>query len=202
MSARVLHEHTTIDTRQSHRKRKAEGGISKDRLDDDTASAAPIRPHRTVFMRGVFDLFHAGQLQTIYECAKLGDTVIIGVTGDTDVAQGEPHPAVRMKDRVAIIAALRDVDQVIFPCPRIITEDFMNQHKIDLVVHGFANDNDAKRQEKIFDAPIRLKRFKRISLYKGLSTGTAETCNNMSALVASKSRVHSYLVRPFRKSDP
>ena len=50
------------------------------------------RPRRTVYMDGVFDLFHAGHLEAIQQCAALGDRVIIGVTGDSDAASYKRAP--------------------------------------------------------------------------------------------------------------
>ena len=65
---------------------------------------------------------------------------------------------------------LRLVDQVVCPCPLVLTEDFMAEHGIDLVVHGFASDEDAKRQHEFFEIPMRMGRFQRISYYTELST--------------------------------
>jgi hypothetical protein len=45
---------------------------------------------------------------------------------------------------------------VICPCPLIVTEAFMDDLGIDLVVHGFANDADAARQREFFEIPINL----------------------------------------------
>ena len=128
------------------------------------------RPNRTVYMDGVFDLFHIGHLEAINKCAQLGNKVIIGVTGDEDATGYKRCPIVPEKERVAIVQALDLVDQVICPCPLVVTEDFMKQLSIDLVVHGFANDADAERQREFFAVPMDLGKFERISYYNGLST--------------------------------
>ena len=44
------------------------------------------RPMRTVYMDGVFDLFHVGHLEAVQQCQALGDRVIIGVCSDTNAA--------------------------------------------------------------------------------------------------------------------
>lgn len=98
----------------------------------------PIRPRCTVYIDGVFDLFHVGHLRAIEQCAALGDRVIVGVTGDDDAAGYKRPPVVCEDDRVAVIAACRWVDEVICPCPLVVTEQFMGEHSIDLVVHGFS----------------------------------------------------------------
>jgi cytidyltransferase-like protein len=128
------------------------------------------KPRRTVYMDGVFDLFHKGHLRAIQQCAELGDRVIIGVTGDEDAADYKRPPIISQTDRIAVVEAIRNVDKVICPCPLIVTQDFMEVHEIDLVVHGFANDEDAERQQVFFEYPIKMRKFQRIGYYKDLST--------------------------------
>jgi cytidyltransferase-like protein len=130
----------------------------------------PNRPRRTIYMDGVFDLFHIGHLEAIRHCAKLGDRVIIGITGDEDAAGYKRPPIICEKERIAIITALREVDAIVCPCPLVVTEKFMDDAGIDLVVHGFANDDDAKRQHVFFEPPMRLNKFQRIPYYSGQST--------------------------------
>jgi len=96
--------------------------------------------------------------------------VILGVTGDEDATGYKRRPIVPQDERVAIVSALRKVDQVVCPCPLIVTKEFMEAHGIDLVVHGFANDADAERQKEFFEIPIALGKFQRIGYYCGLST--------------------------------
>ena len=76
---------------------------------------------------------------------------MIGVTGDEDAAGYKRPPIVSEAGRVAVVAALRHVDAVVCPCPLVVTEAFMAEHSIDLVVHGFANDEDAARQTEFFE---------------------------------------------------
>ena len=121
-------------------------------------------------MDGVFDLFHIGHLEAIRQCAALGNRVIIGVTGDKDAADYKRPPIMCEGDRVAIVRALREVDAVVCPCPLVVTEKFMKEQGIDLVVHGFSSDADAKRQHVFFECPIKMGKFQRISYYEGLST--------------------------------
>eukprot|EP00603_Paraphysomonas_imperforata_P009801 CAMPEP_0114477076 /NCGR_PEP_ID=MMETSP0104-20121206/15141_1 /TAXON_ID=37642 ORGANISM="Paraphysomonas imperforata, Strain PA2" /NCGR_SAMPLE_ID=MMETSP0104 /ASSEMBLY_ACC=CAM_ASM_000202 /LENGTH=907 /DNA_ID=CAMNT_0001651941 /DNA_START=12 /DNA_END=2735 /DNA_ORIENTATION=+ len=140
----------------------------------DTSTVSPIlpltRPRRTVYMDGVFDLFHIGHLEAIRQCAALGDRVVIGVTGDADATGYKRPPIISEANRVAIVEALREVDQVVCPCPLIITEQVMVDLGIDLVVHGFASDADAAKQEEFFALPMKTGRFQRIDYYNGLST--------------------------------
>jgi cytidyltransferase-like protein len=129
-----------------------------------------LRPRRTVYMDGVFDLFHIGHLEAIRQCAELGNRVIIGVTGDSDATSYKRAPIISEIERSAIVGALQYVDEVVCPCPLIVTESFMRQHGIDLVVHGFADDADVERQREFFIHPLETDRFQRINYYRGQST--------------------------------
>jgi choline-phosphate cytidylyltransferase len=126
--------------------------------------------HRTIYMDGVFDLFHIGHLRAIEECAKLGRRVIIGVTGDDDATDYKRKPVMDQEERTSIVAALKMVDEVICPCPLVVTEEFMDEHKIDLVVHGFANEADAQKQTEFFGIAMELGKFQQIPYTSGVST--------------------------------
>jgi cytidyltransferase-like protein len=128
------------------------------------------RPRCTVYMDGVFDLFHIGHLEAIKQCAELGDRVIIGVTGDNDAAGYKRSPIIPEGGRSSIIRSLQYVDRVICPCPLIVDEQFMKKEKIDLVVHGFLNDSDAARQEEFFAYPASIGKFRRIKYSTKTST--------------------------------
>ena len=60
------------------------------------------------------------------------------------------------------------VSSIITHCPLIVTPEFLNLHRIDLVVHGFANDADRERQRPFF-ASIGAK-FREIDYFRGVST--------------------------------
>ena len=46
----------------------------------------------------------------------------------------------------------------------------MNRYGIDLVVHGFASEEDSQKQSMFFDAPIKLGKFLEIPYTNGVST--------------------------------
>lgn len=128
------------------------------------------RPSRTVYMDGVFDLFHMGHLHAIEQCAALGDHVIIGVTGDKDATGYKRRPIISETDRTKIVKSLKLVDNVVCPCPLVVTNEFMNEWGIDLVVHGFADPKDKDRQREFFQVAMDAGKFQEISYYSKLST--------------------------------
>mmetsp|Transcript_12832 Transcript_12832/g.16249 ORF Transcript_12832/g.16249 Transcript_12832/m.16249 type:complete len:225 (+) Transcript_12832:60-734(+) len=137
---------------------------------DELNYPTPQRPNKTIYMDGVFDLFHYGHLNAIRHCIPLGNRIIIGITGDADAASYKRPPIICQKERLAIVSALAEVDAVVCPCPLVVTEEFMIKCNIDLVVHGFVDDDDAKRQQEFFDVPMKLNKFQRIPYYSGQST--------------------------------
>lgn len=126
-----------------------------------------------VYMDGVFDLFHRGHLEAIKKVrndAGIDGTVIIGVVSDMDANSYKRWPIIKEDDRVEIVSNIKDVDEVIFPCPMSVTKEFIDKHQIDLVVHGFADDNDFNKQKEFFKEIIDLGKFKVQEYYKGSST--------------------------------
>lgn len=135
----------------------------------DSSFLTHIHTH-ILIQDGVFDMFHIGHLNAIQEAAKLGDRIIIGITGHEDATGYKREPIVPQDERIQIVASISLVDAVICPCPLIVTEEFMEEHGIDLVVHGFANEDDWKKQMKFFEIPMRRNQFRQIPYYKGTST--------------------------------
>lgn len=129
---------------------------------------------KRVYIDGIFDLFHRGHLESFIKtknCLKDEDViVVVGVVSDKDAEGYKRLPIIKEEDRVAIIKSLSIVDQVIFPAPLIITEKFINDNNIDMIVHGFVNDEDFQKQKDFFDIPIKLNKFKTIDYYTEIST--------------------------------
>lgn len=126
----------------------------------------------TVYMDGIFDLYHAGHVDAIEKCkdAALGGDVIIGVISDKDAKKYKRTPIYSEEDRIRLISNNRYVDEVIRNPPLVVTEEFMNKHNIDCVVHAFADDADFEKQKEFFKDPIRLHKFMRIEYSDRTST--------------------------------
>ena len=126
-----------------------------------------------VYMDGVFDMFHRGHLEAIKKTrneAGINGRVIIGVVSDKDANSYKRVPIVNELDRVEIIKNIKDVDEVIFPCPMSVNRDFIEKHNIDMVVHGFADINDYNNQKEFFQEIIDLGKFKMQEYYNKTST--------------------------------
>lgn len=112
-----------------------------------------------VYVDGVWDMFHVGHLNCL-EYARAyceGDglekecELIVGVVSDEDAASYKRTPIIPHEERCQIVRALRIVSKVIPACPLVVTRDFLAQHGIHKVVHGFANDADRQKQARFFE---------------------------------------------------
>ena len=90
-----------------------------------------------VTTNGCFDIIHSGHIRYLYEAAKKGDLLVVGVNADTTVRRlkGEGRPLRDQADRVFTIAALAVVDAAF-----IFNEDdprgFIETLKPDVHVKG------------------------------------------------------------------
>ena len=127
---------------------------------------------KRVYLDGVFDMFHIGHLQSFRKCRALTEIpiLVVGVVTDEDAESYKRRPIICHKQRVEIVRAIREVDEVIETPPLILDEQFMTTHRIDIVAHSFSNEVDYERQKKFFEAPIRLGKFARITYSDDVST--------------------------------
>lgn len=125
------------------------------RCRDDNGRPPPVR----VYADGVFDLFHSGHLAFLRQARRAaaaagGGTppprvvLVAGVMPD-EAAGWKRRPIIPHAQRVAMLRHCTLVDEVVEDPPLVLTDEFLDAHRIDLVVHG-----DDDRQERFFAAPI------------------------------------------------
>lgn len=127
---------------------------------------------KRVYIDGIFDLFHRGHLESLIQAKNVLDNVflIVGVISDKDAEGYKRLPIINQDDRCAIIKSINIVDEVIEDAPLVITKEFIEEYNIDLVVHGFSNEEDWEKQKDFFDYLIKENKFKRINYYDKTST--------------------------------
>ncbi|MDI3342040.1 MAG: PfkB family carbohydrate kinase [Sphaerobacter sp.] len=77
---------------------------------------AARRAGRTiVFTNGVFDILHAGHVEFLRRAKALGDLLVVGVNSDRSARRlkGPGRPFTSERDRLALVAALEPVDEVL-----------------------------------------------------------------------------------------
>jgi len=125
-----------------------------------------------VYIDGIFDLFHRGHLESLKQAKQIGNNtyLIVGVISDVVAKDYKRIPVISHEDRVEIIKNLSIVDEVIENPPLVITKEFVETNNIDLVVHGFSNEDDWEKQKNFFGFLIKNNKFKRINYYDKTST--------------------------------
>lgn len=90
-----------------------------------------------IYCDGVYDLFHYGHARSLQQAKNLFPNVflIVGVTSDKMTRELKGETVMNEKERAESLKHCKYVDMVIENCPWVITEEFMQKHKIDFVCH-------------------------------------------------------------------
>lgn len=125
-----------------------------------------------IYIDGIFDLFHFGHLESFRKCKELYNNVflIVGVISDNTATNYKRLPIINEKHRYEIVKNIKYVDKIIEGPPLNITKEFMIKYNIDLVVHGFSNQDDAIKQDIYFQYPKSINKFKEIEYCNECST--------------------------------
>ena len=130
---------------------------------------------KRIYIDGVFDLFHRGHLESLLSAKNVVNNpentyLIVGVIGDKQCESYKRKPIISENDRYEIVRNIKCVDLIIENAPLIMTIDYIKEHNIDMVVHGFANDQDREKQKDFFKQISAIGKFKEISYYNKIST--------------------------------
>ena len=98
---------------------------------------ARARGERVVMTNGCFDLLHRGHVSYLRQAAALGDHLVVAVNTDDSVRRlkGDSRPINSLDDRMAILAALGDVDWVV-SFAEDTPQRLIEQLKPDVLVKG------------------------------------------------------------------
>ena len=135
-----------------------------------------------VYVDMVCDLFHPNHINFMRNAIEVGKekhirsavnwphvNLIVGIHDDDTITEYKESPAMTLEERVTVVEGCRYVDKVIAAAPTIITEDFIKEHDIDLVVHAHSIEDDAKYDYQ-HAVPKKLGIFKRIERCDGVSS--------------------------------
>ena len=93
-------------------------------------------------------LFHHGHVRLLKKAAELGH-VTVALTIDEEIKRVKGFvPPLKFEQRKEIALSIRYVDEVI-PCNWLIDENFLDLHKIDLLVHGEDYENSVPDQRTV-----------------------------------------------------
>ncbi|MDE0825022.1 MAG: adenylyltransferase/cytidyltransferase family protein [Dehalococcoidia bacterium] len=116
----------------------------------------------------VADLFHFGHVALLKQASAFGDYLLVGIMSDASVRANKRVPIMTMEERVASVSGCRYVNEVIPDAPWTMNADFMEQHAIDLVIHG--DDYTDEQVSELYKVPISLGKFRTVPYTPTIST--------------------------------
>jgi choline-phosphate cytidylyltransferase len=130
----------------------------------------PLNPVR-VYADGVFDMYHIGHAKLLRQCKQLFKHVhlIVGVSGDKETIEKKGKIVFTEDERSQILLHCKWVDDLIMPCPWVITIPFLLKHNIHYVAHDDLPYGSVG-QEDIYAEIKRAGMFKATQRTEGIST--------------------------------
>ena len=92
---------------------------------------------RTVLTFGTFDVFHVDHLRVIERAAQYGERLVVGVSSDAlNLSKKGREPVFSQAERLAIVGALRYVDEVFVEESLELKRHYITEHRADVLVMG------------------------------------------------------------------
>jgi choline-phosphate cytidylyltransferase len=141
------------------------------RITVEMAKAGKAPRKVRVYADGIYDMFHAGHARQLMQAKNLipNTYLIVGVCNDALTHSKKGRTVMNEMERYESLRHCRYVDEVITDAPWTLTDDFLKQHKIDLVAHDdipYATNE----QDDIY-APLKKKgKFLATQRTDGIST--------------------------------
>jgi len=121
-----------------------------------------------VYVDMVADLFHYGHVNFLRQARTHGDYLLVGVHADETVMSYKRLPIFSMEERVASVEGCRYVDEVIPNAPLTIDRVWIEQHNIDLIVHG--DDISSEKEGGWYKIPIEMGIYRSVGYTPEIST--------------------------------
>ena len=116
---------------------------------------------KTIITFGSYDLLHFGHVRLLERARALGDRLVVGVSSDAlNIKKKQRAPIVNEKHRVAIIAALRCVDEVFLEESLELKQQYIKEHNATVLTMG---DDWAGRFDGLADEVVYFERTPAIS---------------------------------------
>ena len=92
---------------------------------------------KVVITFGTFDLLHYGHVRILQRARALGDRLVVGVSSDAlNIKKKQRAPVVNEEHRMAIIAALRCVDEVFLEESLELKQQYIKDHNATVLTMG------------------------------------------------------------------
>ena len=118
------------------------------------------------------DLLHYGHVRFLKKAKDLADErgllLLVGVHSDEVICTYKRLPILNIEERYLVVSAIRYVDKVLVDAPLIVTKEYMEENKIDLVVHAHAESDTSYDDDHAY--PISVGKFVRLDYVDGICT--------------------------------
>ena len=121
-----------------------------------------------VYVDMVADLFHYGHANFLRQAKQFGDHLIVGIHSDEVVSDYKRTPIMSMEERIETVSSCRYVDEVVPDAPLAVDQEWLNIHRVDLVVHG--DDFSDDMRQLCYKIPIDLGILRLVSYTSEIST--------------------------------
>lgn len=116
---------------------------------------------KIVITFGSYDLLHRGHLRLLERARALGDRLVVGVSSDAlNMKKKGRTPVMNQEHRMAIIAALRCVDEVFLEESLELKQQYIKDHNATVLTMG---DDWAGRFDGLADEVVYFERTPYIS---------------------------------------
>jgi cytidyltransferase-like protein len=130
----------------------------------ETKKTKPV----VVYVDMIADMFHPGHVSFLKKAKAQGDYLIVGIIGDEVATDYKRTPIMTLEERSEMVRSCRYVDEVIENSPICVPSEFLDEHKIDWVVHG--DDYAEGVANYCFQAAIDRGIYKTVPYTPGIST--------------------------------
>jgi ethanolamine-phosphate cytidylyltransferase len=109
---------------------------TRDRIELFESGSNPAPGDKIVYVSGSFDMFHPGHVSFLKAAKVKGDFLIVGIHEDEQIADTfGAYPILNLYERALSVLSCRYVDQVVMDAPITLHTDFLENHKIHLVLN-------------------------------------------------------------------
>lgn len=125
-----------------------------------------------IWLDGAFDMMHYGHMNAFRKGKVLGTHLIAGVNSDESIAECKGPPVLNMKERLAMVNAVKWVDEVVTDVPYVLTDKYLleiiEKYDIDYLVHG--DDPCIVDGKDVYERAKRMGKYRSIPRTDGVST--------------------------------
>ncbi|CAN1810077.1 Choline-phosphate cytidylyltransferase 1 [Linum perenne] len=140
----------------------------------ENSSQDPVadRPVR-VYADGIYDLFHYGHARSLEQAKKSfpNTYLLVGCCNDELTHKFKGKTVMTDQERYESLRHCRWVDEVIPDAPWVVTQEFLDKHRIDFVAHDSLPYADASgAANDVYDFVKKAGKFKETQRSEGIST--------------------------------